>query len=75
MWFEIFGKNKNSKFLFGVLYRFIRILNSNDWIEKFEDFFFNIVLIWEGMFVMIGDMNINMFNVFDLFVSRYIGIL
>lgn len=68
MWFEIFGKNKNSKFLFGVLYWFIRILNSNDWIEKFEDFFFNIVLIWEGMFVMIGDMNINMFNVFDLFV-------
>lgn len=75
MWLEIPGKNKNSKLLLGVLYRSTRILNSNDWIEKFEDLLSNIVPTWEGMFVMTGDMNINMFNVSDPFVSRYTGTL
>ena len=69
MWLEIPGKNKNSKLLLGVLYRSTRILNSNDWIEKFEDLLSNIVPTWEGMFVMTGDMNINMFKVSDPLVS------
>ena len=73
---EIPGKNKNGKLLLGVLYQLsIRILNSNDWIEKFEDLLSNIVPTWEGIFVMTGDININMFNVSYPLVSQYTGIL
>ena len=72
---EIPSKNTNGKLLLGVLYQSIRIINSNDWIERFEDLLSNIVPTWEGIFVMTGDININMFNVSYPLVLQYTGIL
>jgi exonuclease III len=61
MWLEIPGKNKNSKvLLLGINYRSEKIMCHNDWIEKFHDLLSNIILMWDGLLMITGDMNINL---------------
>lgn len=44
------------------------------WFECLDDLLSNIILMWNGMIVVIGDVNFDFFCVWDFFVLCYISI-
>ena len=74
IWLEITGKSKNSNLL-GVIYRSDKIMCCNDWIEKFDDLLSNVIPTWDGMFMIVGNMNINLLDGANPVVMKYVNIL
>ena len=72
---EMPGKNVNSKSLFGVIYRSERILGCNEWIDQLDDLLCKVVSRWDGMLLVSGDMNINLFDNRDRIVKRFTDLL
>ena len=62
LWLEIPGKNRNSRLLLGVMYRSERILTPNVWLEHLEDLLSHILVTWDGLIVLTGDMNIDLLS-------------
>ena len=60
LWLELPGRNKNSKVLFGVLYRSELLLPYRDWLELFECLVTDLVSSWDGMLALTGDLNVDL---------------
>ena len=39
LWLEFSGKNKNSKFLLGTIYRSEKIMDTGVWLDKLDDYY------------------------------------
>ena len=58
-----------------MIYRSDKIMGCNDWIEKFDDLLSNLVPAWDGLFMIVGDMNINILDDANPVVMKYVNIL
>ena len=56
------GRNKNSKNLLGTICRSGSQMNFSDWIQTFEDLLNEYVASWDGMQLLAGDINLDMFR-------------
>ena len=75
IWLEIPGKNKHSKLLLGVLYRSERIQDFQTWIDKTENLLSQLNVLWDGLLVVTGDMNIDLLKPELVQVKKYIDLL
>ena len=76
IWIEIEGKNKHSHVLIGNFYQ--PNFNKTDqlnWLDKFEAMLTKITSAWSGILVLIGDMNINLFDTDSPVTQKYVDIL
>ena len=55
IWLEIPGRNRHSKLLLGVMYRSERMQNFQTWIDKTENLFSQLNMLWDGLTVITGD--------------------
>lgn len=62
LWIELPGRNKNSKILLGTIYRSGSQMNFSDWIQTFEDLLNTNIASWDGMLLLAGDINLDMFH-------------
>ena len=60
LWIEIQGRNKHNKMLLGVVYRSERILDFQTWLDRAENLFSQLSVLWDGLLVINGDMNVDM---------------
>ena len=62
-WFEFSGKNKYSSFLLGILHQ-PRSDNASKelWLNHLEHLISNIMIKWDGVMILAGDMNIDLLN-------------
>ena len=75
LWIEIPGHNKHSKTLIGVMYRSTRILSNSEWFERFESLLGYLTVNWNGLLVLLGDININMLQPSNNLTKQYQSIL
>ncbi len=75
MWLEPSGKNKNSKLLVGTIYRSPSITNIQDWLIQFNDLLSTVVSSWDGLLIIMGDMNINLLDPSSNVTSQYMEVL
>ena len=71
LWLEFQGKNKHSKLLLGVIYRSTRILSTQEWFDRIESLLGYLIVNWDGLLVLTGDMNIDMLREHDPVVRQY----
>lgn len=71
LWIEVFGCNKYSRVLVGVIYNFECMFSFFDWLNSLENLFGYLIVYWDGMLMFIGDINIDMFCFFDYLMKRY----
>ena len=62
IWLEIPGRNRHSKSLLGVMYRSERMQNFQTWIDKTENLFSQLNILWDGLTVITGDFNVDLFK-------------
>ena len=60
LWLEFPGKNKHSKLLLGTMYRSERMLTSAEWLKRFESLLGYLTATWDGLIVVVGDINIDL---------------
>lgn len=61
LWIEVLGCSKYSKVLIGVIYRLECIgLSLLDWLGVFEILLVYFIVFLDGLFLLIGDLNIDM---------------
>ncbi len=75
LWIEIPGHNKHSKTLIGVMYRSTRILSNSEWLERFESLLGYLTVNWNGLLVLLGDINIDMLQPSNNLTKQYQSIL
>ena len=75
MWLELLGKNKNSKLLVGTVYPSPSITNIQDWLIQFNDLLSNVVSTWDGLLIIMGDMNINLLDPSSNVTSQHLEVL
>ncbi len=75
LWLEFPGKNKNSKLLVGTLCRSDLIMDTQDWLGRFEDLLSTVVSTWDGLLIVTGDVNINLLDVTNNTTLQYVDIL
>lgn len=71
LWLEVFGCNRYSKVFIGIMYRFICILSDIDWLEWMDVFLGNIMVNWDGLLVVMGDVNIDMLKLSNILIWKY----
>ena len=71
LWIEIPGHNKHSKTLIGVMYRSTRILSNSDWLERFESLLGYFTVNWNGLLVLLGDINIDLLQLSNNLTKQY----
>ena len=71
LWFQIDGRNKNSKLLVCVIYRSNKFFTCKDWLEKFEDLISKVKSISTLPLYITGDLNINMLATADSNTTRF----
>jgi hypothetical protein len=62
IWLEIPRRNRHSNLLFGVMYRSERMQNFQTWIDKTENLFSQLNILWDGLTVITGDFNVDLFR-------------
>ena len=75
LWLEFPGRNKNSKLLIGTVYRSDLMMNTQDWLGRFDDLLSNIMSTWDGLLIVTGDININLLDQADNITCQYMDIL
>ena len=75
LWIEIPGHNKHNKTLIGVMYRSTRILTNSDWLEHFESLLGYLTVNWNGLLVLLGDINIDLLQPSNNLTKQYQSIL
>lgn len=73
LWIEVFGRNRYSKVLVGVIYRLCCVFDVS-WFESFEIFLVYLIVVWDGMLIIIGGINFDLLKLEDNFVKWYSGI-
>ena len=71
LWIEIPGHNKHSKTLIGVMYRSTRILTNSDWLERFESLLGYLTVNWNGLLVLLGNINIDLLQPSNNLTKQY----
>ena len=71
LWIELPGRNKNSKILLDTIYRSQSQMHFSDWLHTLEGLLSEIVASWDGMLLLAGDVNIDMFKQNNPDVKRY----
>ena len=72
---EIPGRNRHSKMLLGVLYRSNFIQDFHTWIDTVESFFSQLNVLWDGLLVVTGDVNVDMLTPAAPQVRKYCDML
>ena len=63
LWLEVKGKNKNASYLMGTFYQPSSIAKEKTvWLEKFDKLISQIMSKWDGIVIITGDFNINLFE-------------
>ena len=75
LWIEIPGRNRHSKMLLGVLYRLNFIQDFHTWIDTVESLFSQLNVLWDGLFVVTGDVNVDMLTPAAPQVRKYCDML
>lgn len=75
LWLEIQGRNKHSHLLMGTIYRSTRILDTQQWLLKFESMLSDLMTTWDGLLIISGDLNINMLKPSDPLTKKYTDLL
>jgi len=75
LWLEIPGRNKHSKMLLGVLYRSELIQDYQTWLDTVERLFGQLNVLWDGLIVAVGDVNVNMLTPNSPEVKKYTDML
>ena len=60
LWLELPERNKQSKALIGIMYRYKPILSESDWLQRVESLLGYLTMSWDGLLVVTGDVNIDM---------------
>ena len=75
IWLEIDGNNKHSKLLLGVMYCSNRMQDYQTWLAKTENLISQLNIYWDGLFMIMGDFNIDLLNPEELIVKQYMDML
>ena len=75
LWIEISGHNKYSKALIGVVYQSMHILSNSDWFGRFEALLGHLMVDWDGLLVLTGDVNIDMLRPLNSLTKQYQTVL
>ena len=75
LWLENSGRNKHSKMLLGVLYRSELIQDYQTWLDTVERLFSQLNVLWDGLIVVTGDVNVDMLTSNCPKVRKYISML
>ena len=75
LWIEIPGRNRHSKMLLGVLYRSNFIQDFHTWIDTVESLFSQLNVLWDGLLVVTGDVNVDMLTPAAPQVRKYCDML
>ena len=75
LWIEIPGRNRHSEMLLGVLYRSNFIQDFHTWIDTVESLFSQLNVLWDGLLVVTGDVNVDMLTLAAPQVRKYCDML
>ena len=76
LWIEVRGTNKTNSQLMGTFDQTSpKDSEKEKWLEKFENIISQISIKWDGILVLAGDFNINLFNQNQTMVEKYKNIL
>ena len=75
LWIEVLGRNKNSKALIGTIYRSESHMNYADWLQAFDALLGDISISWDGLLLITGDFNVNLFDQASSMTRQYANIL
>lgn len=75
LWIEIPGCNRHSKMLLGVLYRSNFIQDFHTWIDTAESLFSQLNVVWDGLLLVTGDVNVDMLTPVASQVRKYCDML
>ena len=75
LWLEVPGRNKHCRALVGVIYRSTLILQTTSLLASFESLLSHLTVTRDGMILITGDTNINMFKPDEPLVRHYQDIL
>ena len=75
LWLEIPGRNKHSEMLLGVLYRAELIQDYQTWLDTVKRLFKQLNVLWDGLIVATGDVNVDMLMPNCPKVRKYINML
>ena len=71
LWLEVPGRNTNSKLLLGTIYRSERIMPTQQWLDTIESLLIDIITTWDGLLILMGDMNIDLMKPSDPITRSY----
>ena len=71
---NIYGRNKHSQLLLGTKYRSSRILSKQEWLQQMEDLLTDLTTSWNGLLILTGDFNIDLFQALAL-TKQYLDLL
>ena len=75
LWIEIKGRNKRSNLLLGIVYRSDSVMVCSDWLGLFESLLSDLTVAWDGMLLVTGDINLDLFCPNKPPVHKYLDIL
>ena len=75
LWIEIPGHNKHNRLLLGVVYRSESTAPYGDWLDYFESLLSDLIVSWDGMLLVTGDFNIDLWQPSNAKVKKYIDLL
>ena len=75
LWIEIKGRNKHSNLLLGIVYRSDSVMVCSDWLGLFESLLSDLTVAWDGMLLVTGDINLDLFCPNKPPVRKYLDIL
>jgi len=75
LWLEIKSRNKHSQLLLGTMYRSSRILSNQEWLQQMEDLLTDLTTSWNGLLILTGDFNIDLFQPDVALTKQYLDLL
>lgn len=75
LWLEIQGRNKHSHLLMGTIYRSTRMLDTQHWMAQMESMLSDLSTSWDGLLLIIGDLNIDMLKPNTPLTRQYTDLL